>query len=348
MGEQKAKTEKRGQETHLVDPSLLKVDKSFNARLSYDGEDFDQLKASIKENGVQDPLKVKRDEEGNYQVLDGHRRSLAVQALLKEGVEVGFVPVIKARKTENEEDAILDLIIQNDGKPLNLIEEGIVFRRLEKKGYSVQEIAQKTGRTAVKVRNGILAASAPKKVHDYVGQGKIASTTVMQLMQEMGDKASDEEIVAKVESALEKVEKESEKSEEKEASGESKGKGKPKKKKKVTAKDVTSKGNPAPLATLRKVEEEAKEKEGLDEERVKLLSELREALETGKTNEEILKLFDKKKKLGMKTVKSKKKGSKASSGKKKGETPEKGKKKDEKEYFDPDKEAKKGEGVGLI
>lgn len=344
MSEQKAKAEKRGQETHLVDPSLLKVDKGFNARLSYDGEDFDQLKASIKENGVQDPLKVKRDEEGNYNVLDGHRRSLAVQALLKEGVEVGFVPVIKARKTENEEDAILDLIIQNDGKPLNLIEEGIVFRRLEKKGYSVKEIAQKTGRTAVKVRNGMLAASAPKKVHDYVGQGKIAATTVLHLMREIGDEASDEEIVAKIESALEKVEKETaEKSDKKEGSGESKGK--PKKKKKVTAKDVTDKGNPTPLATMRKVEEEAKEKEGLDEERVKLLSELREALDTGKSNEEILKLFDKKKKLEMKTVKSKKK---TSSGKKKGETPEKGKKKDEKEYFDPDKEAKKGAGTALI
>lgn len=312
MGAQaEQKSVKRGQEVILILASLLKVDTEFNARLSYDGEEFEELKNSILENGVQDPLKVKKGEDGYFHVIDGHRRALAIQELLKQKDvsenDIGYVPVIKTRKHENEEDAILDIIIQNDGKPLNLLEEGIVFRRMEKKGYSKKEIAKKTGRPYQKVVNGLVAASAPKKVQDYVAEGKISPTAVMHMMREFGKDAKDEDIIQHVEKALKAPEGESSE----EASSDKKSG----KKKKATSKDVSKKANVAPLSTIRKLEKDLQNKKGVKPERLKLLSELREAFETGKKTGTIEKLFKKGQKLEMKTVPSKKKSSKSSSKK---------------------------------
>lgn len=274
-----------------VDPRSLKTQEGFNARVDYG--DIDALKNSIVENGVQKPLKVRKDEQGNFGVIDGHRRMTAIQKALEEGAEVGLVPVVTADKHSNEEDDIFDIFIQNDGKPLSDLEKGEVFKRLTQKGYEVNEIAKRVGISQAKVSQVLKLAAAPKKVKDHVKAGRIAPSTVIQLLQ----KQSEEKAVEKIEEAVKGVEKEEEKEKESESKGASKSKGSSKKggkKKRATKKDVT--GEKTLDEVVGDLQEKAKDSDSVDKEKMKLLTKLRRGVKEGKGADELFHLVESDKK----------------------------------------------------
>jgi hypothetical protein len=53
--------------------------------------EFEALKLSILEHGLREPLKVVKDAKGNWQVVDGRHRFLAVQHILAENCSLGCV-----------------------------------------------------------------------------------------------------------------------------------------------------------------------------------------------------------------------------------------------------------------
>jgi ParB-like chromosome segregation protein Spo0J len=68
----------------------------------------DELKRSIELVGVLQPLLVKKPENGKYRVLAGHRRRLAVLALLNEGKEERrFVPCVYNKEDVRDRLAII-------------------------------------------------------------------------------------------------------------------------------------------------------------------------------------------------------------------------------------------------
>lgn len=289
---------------HKVDPRVLVEEEGFNVRR--DLGDIKGLKNSIVANGVQEPLLVKTstEDDGKLVIRTGHRRLAAIRMALEEGHDIGYIPVRKLSPHFSREDEMFAMYIENDGKSFTLLEEGEFFKKMKNMSYDVKEIAERVGKTQSHISNGLKLASAPKKLKDYVVEGKIASSTLLRVLRAESDEKKQVEMV---ENAMNEKEEEKEdtsapsekKSEKKEGSesekkpgkgGSSKGSKKSKKSAKITQKDILgNKDNPL-LKTLKEVEKNVKGVE-FDHSKTAVLKELYKALKDGKSVEEITEIF---------------------------------------------------------
>jgi len=163
--------DKRGGEIFFVDPAVIKVDPTWNHRKKF--AKMDELIASIKENGVKTPLKVRKTKEGVLVLVMGERRLRAVLQAIKDGFMIKSIPVVVARKDETELDLYVESIIENDSELPTPTEEAASFKRLVNWKMSVAEISKKTGRSISHVRNRLELANATPEVKAAVDAGEI-------------------------------------------------------------------------------------------------------------------------------------------------------------------------------
>jgi len=151
----------------MIDPRIIIIDDGQNPRnydLPENHDHLDELKRSIRENGVLVPLLVRYDAERKAAVIvDGECRLRAVLELITEGVEIETVPTIQV-PGGNESDRLLTSITANTGKPLSKWELGGAFQRLYKFGWAEEKIATKTGYTDRFIREAMELADAPDEI----------------------------------------------------------------------------------------------------------------------------------------------------------------------------------------
>lgn len=151
----------------MIDPRIIVVEDGHNPRdyqLSENRAHLNELKASIRENGVLVPLLVRYDASQRAGVLvDGECRLRAVLELIAEGVEIETVPTIQV-PGGNEADRLLTAITANTGKPLSTWELGTAFQKLYRYGWSEERIATKTGYNARFVTQAMELADAPEAI----------------------------------------------------------------------------------------------------------------------------------------------------------------------------------------
>ena len=185
----------------LVPPSQIIADEMLNPRLEY-GE-IEELMNSILENGIKSPLKG-YEKEGKIVLKDGHRRMRAINLALERGNKIERVPVIIEKRQLNEEERTLEYLIYNDGKPLTMLEQSEVIRRLINYGWKTTDIVKKTGKARGYIENLIMLTQVPKKVHHQITDGKISANTVILIMQ--GEKGDAEKTAHAVEAAIKNAE----------------------------------------------------------------------------------------------------------------------------------------------
>lgn len=168
--------------------NLIDVEDGFNTRLAYGNQKFEELRESIRSNGVKVPIRVipNPKSKGRYLLRAGHRRMKAVEVLLKAGVEIRKVPAIITHK-ETPEEALLDTISSNDGKPLENIEIGLTCERLVGYGWSVKEIAEKTGYSENKIYFCLSLTKTPKKYHRMMAECLIQDSLVVKVFRHYKD-----------------------------------------------------------------------------------------------------------------------------------------------------------------
>ena len=177
----------------MVKPQSITIESGYNIR---ENLDIEELKASIRENGVKQPIAVRQDGDNLY-LVQGHRRLSAVMELIAEGVEIEAIPAFPVRLSN--EDRIVDLITSNDGAPLKMHEQGSAYLRLESFGWSTEKIAQKVGKTVAHISNCLKLARMPKEVRDQINAGMLAPSVALDLSRkEKGEKA----FIQKVETAV--------------------------------------------------------------------------------------------------------------------------------------------------
>ena len=157
----------------------LVILEGFNAREDFG--DLEELARSIEEHGVRDPLRGYREGDKCI-VTDGNRRYNAIQLLLSRGVEIKRVPfIIEDRKASNA-DYLLTQLLSNSGKPFSPLEESKVVMRLIGYGWTVEEIAAKTGFDLPKVKNLVVLGSAPEEMKTQVRTGELSQSAVLEAM----------------------------------------------------------------------------------------------------------------------------------------------------------------------
>ncbi len=137
-------------------------------RQKFDEVKLDQLAASIRVNGVIQPLLL-RPFGDRYQLVAGERRLMAAQraGLLKVPVVIRDVP-----DDNLLEQALVENIQRED---LNPIEEAQAFQNLlNHLGLSQEELAERIGKERSTVANALRLLKLPSAVKLMVAEGKIS------------------------------------------------------------------------------------------------------------------------------------------------------------------------------
>ncbi len=155
------------EEVAFLNIDIIK-DNSQQPRKNYDVKTMEELKASIKEKGLLQPLLVRKVDAG-YEVIAGERRLRAARALnMKE------VPVV-VKNVSNEEALVLALIENIQREELNAIEEGLAYKRLlEDYHLTYEQVAQSVGKDISTVSNMVRLLKLPKGIQDKVVSGEIS------------------------------------------------------------------------------------------------------------------------------------------------------------------------------
>lgn len=138
-------------------------------REEFSDEGIEELAQSIQQNGVVQPIVVRRERLG-YQLVAGERRWRAAQ---KAGLRK--LPAI-VRKVAD--DRLLDLaLIENiQRQDLNPVEEARAFQRLiDSLNLTQEEVARRLGKKRVSVSNSLRILKLPDEVLDRLRRGALSA-----------------------------------------------------------------------------------------------------------------------------------------------------------------------------
>lgn len=143
------------------------IPKSDQPRKIFDEDALNDLKASIKENGVIQPIILRRKDDG-YEIIAGERRWRAAKAA---GLE--RIPSI-VREIDEETAAKISLIENVQRENLNPIEEAEAYKRLMSE-YSLkqEELAKAVGKSRSYISNSIRLLNLDERIIGYIYEGKL-------------------------------------------------------------------------------------------------------------------------------------------------------------------------------
>jgi ParB family chromosome partitioning protein len=144
----------------------------FQPRRAFDEEELDALAESIREQGILQPILVRRDSENanGYEIVAGERRWRAAQrARLHE------VPVLI--KDLSDEKALEVAIVENvQRQDLNAIEEAEGYQRLMRDfSHTQEDLARVVGKSRSHVANTLRLLGLPDEVKALVGAQKLSA-----------------------------------------------------------------------------------------------------------------------------------------------------------------------------
>jgi ParB family transcriptional regulator, chromosome partitioning protein len=161
-------TEKmKGQTIAYLKTDLI-ADNKLQPRQHYNDDKLTDLKNSIKEKGVLQPILVRRKGDG-YEVIAGERRLKAAKALKLEEI-----PVII--KDVNDNEALVLALIENiQREELNPIEEAKAYKKLiDEFHYSQEVIADSVGKDRSTISNMLRLLKLPKEIQQALFDGIIS------------------------------------------------------------------------------------------------------------------------------------------------------------------------------
>ncbi|SDN84842.1 ParB/RepB/Spo0J family partition protein [Halobacillus aidingensis] len=140
----------------------------YQPRKQFEQEALEELKQSIAEHGILQPLIVRKSIKG-YEIVVGERRFRAAQ---KAGLT--HVPAISREMTDEQmmEIALLENLQREDLSP---IEEAKSYEQLiEDLGVTQDELSKRLGKSRSHIANLIRLLALPKAVTDKINEGALS------------------------------------------------------------------------------------------------------------------------------------------------------------------------------
>ena len=142
----------------------------FQPRTQFDESAIEDLVASIRAQGIIQPLVVAPEGEG-YAIVAGERRWRAAR---KAGLEA--VPVVVRQVADDREMLELALVENLQRSDLNPIEEAEAYAALQEKfGLSQEEVAGRVGKARTTVTNSLRLLRLPDEVLDLLREGRLTA-----------------------------------------------------------------------------------------------------------------------------------------------------------------------------
>ncbi len=167
-----------------IDPAKIEVEPGFNVRIP--GPEYDEkvreLANLIKVQGLRTPLGIRKVDD-QVIVISGHTRLAAIRLLASEGHVIETVPCIPERPGTTELERDIGIYHDNKQNGLTMLETAELFARWQKRGLSIEQIAEQAGMSTKQVENILELRAAPQEVKELISAGKIAPTTAIKTMQ---------------------------------------------------------------------------------------------------------------------------------------------------------------------
>lgn len=156
-----------GEAIQLV-PVTKIIPNRFQPRQLFGEGELDALAESIKQNGILQPLLVRRTGDGIFELIAGERRFRAAKLAGMESV-----PVITRNSNDNE-STILALVENIQRQDLNPMEEARSYTRLMNEFHLTQEaLAEQVGKDRSSIANLSRLVSLPREIQQMVETGSL-------------------------------------------------------------------------------------------------------------------------------------------------------------------------------
>jgi ParB family chromosome partitioning protein len=153
---------------HEVDVGIIDPN-PFQPRMDMDSEAFEELKKSVREKGIIQPIAIRNTINGRYQLIAGERR-------LKAAIAVGlkWIPAYILNVTSDEDMLEMALIENVQREHLNPIDLANGYQRLiDELKLTQEEVAEKIGKDRATVANMIRLLKLPDKIQDSLKRAEI-------------------------------------------------------------------------------------------------------------------------------------------------------------------------------
>ncbi|GLB59220.1 ParB/RepB/Spo0J family partition protein [Cytobacillus sp. NCCP-133] len=140
----------------------------YQPRKIFGKEAIEELKQSIVEHGILQPIIVRKSIKG-YEIVVGERRFRAAK-------EAGMVTVPVVVKELNEQQMMELAVLENlQREDLTPIEEAAAYQLLmDKLTVTQEELAKRLGKSRPHIANHIRLLSLPPKIQELISDGKIS------------------------------------------------------------------------------------------------------------------------------------------------------------------------------
>ncbi|WP_336632055.1 MULTISPECIES: ParB/RepB/Spo0J family partition protein [unclassified Microbacterium] len=179
-----------------IDPNEI-VPNPRQPRTAFDPDDLAELVHSVREFGVLQPVVVRTNEDGAYELIMGERRTRAAR-------EAGLESIPAIVRDTADEDLLRDALLENlHRSQLNPLEEASAYQQLlEDFGITQEQLAARIGRSRPQISNTIRLLKLPMPVQQRVAAGvlsagharAILSLDDVEAMQRLADKIVNEDL----------------------------------------------------------------------------------------------------------------------------------------------------------
>lgn len=139
-------------------------------RRDFDEESLNALATSIRENGLIQPVVVRKKKDGTYELVAGERRWRAAKMA---GLTV--IPAI-SKEYDDRSMAEMALVENLQRKDLNPVDEGMAYRKLmDEYGLTQEGISQKVGKSRPYVANMVRLLDLPEEVKNFLSKGQLTA-----------------------------------------------------------------------------------------------------------------------------------------------------------------------------
>lgn len=139
-------------------------------RRDFDEESLNDLASSIRENGLIQPVVVRKKKDGTYELAAGERRWRAAKMA---GLTV--IPAI-SKEYDDRSMAEMALVENLQRKDLNPVDEGMAYRKLmDEYGLTQEGISKKVGKSRPYVANMVRLLDLPEEVKDFLSKGQLTA-----------------------------------------------------------------------------------------------------------------------------------------------------------------------------
>ncbi|RKS90237.1 chromosome segregation DNA-binding protein [Microbacterium sp. AG790] len=189
-----------------IDPNEI-VPNPRQPRTNFDPDDLAELVHSVREFGVLQPVVVRLNDEGKYELIMGERRTRASR-------EAGLTSIPAIVRETADEDLLRDALLENlHRSQLNPLEEASAYLQLlEDFGITQEQLATRIGRSRPQISNTIRLLKLPMPVQQRVAAGVISAghaRAILSLddadaMQRLSDKIINEDLSVRAAEAVAK------------------------------------------------------------------------------------------------------------------------------------------------